>query len=192
MNQVGARQTMNNRATISAEEKSKSEKFIVLISGVMEIVDSVADKIDDGNYLELCNKLRDLYKLKPEDNVAKYLVSQLMEDDVVRDNVRRSNMTIRTKKTEIMSDYDKLKSGGYKRCEDCSRVVSKGYFGRHKTNGVCIKTTSSKKISADTGKANTSNQEDLICKITSIKSKKITSITSNRNTGTSEAGSSTD
>ena len=184
---------MNNRATISAEEKSKSEKFIVLISGVMEIVDSVADKIDDGNYLELCNKLRDLYKLKPEDNVAKYLVSQLGADEVVMDNVRRSRMAVRrTKETELMSDYEKLKSGGYKRCEDCSRVVSIGYFGRHKKNGVCIKTTSSKKISADTGKANTSNQEDLICKITSIKSKKITSITSNRNTGTSEAGSSTD
>ena len=182
----------NTRATISPEEKTKSENFVSLINGVMEIVDSVADKIDDGNYLELCNKLRDLYKLKPDDSVARYLITQLMEDDVVRDNVRRSNMTIRTKKTEILSDYDKLKSGGYKRCEDCSRVVSIGYFGRHKKNGVCIKTTSSKKISADTGKANTSKQEDLICKITSIKSKKITSITSNRNTGTSEAGSSTD
>jgi len=179
--------SMNPRATISQEEKAKSEKFVNLISGVMEIIDGVADKIDDGSYLELCNKLRDLYKLKPEDNVAKYLISQLGNDEVVRENVRRSHMAVRrTKETELMSDYEKLKSGGYKRCEDCSRVVSIGYFGRHKKNGVCIKTSSSKKISADTGKANTSKQEDLICKITSIKSKR----NARNNAGTSEAGSS--
>ena len=185
----GGNMNANTRATISPEEKTKSENFVSLINGVMEIVDSVADKIDDGNYLELCNKLRDLYKLKPDDSVARYLIAQLAEDDVVRDNMRRSRMAVRrTKETELMSDYDKLKSGGYKRCEDCSRVVSIGYFGRHKKNGVCIKTTSSKKISADTGKANTSKQEDLICKITSIKSKR----NIRNNAGTSEAGSSTD
>ena len=159
--------------TISQEQKTKAEKFVNLINGVMEIVDNVADKIDDGNYLELCNKLKDLYKLKPDDNVAKYLISQLGNDEVVRENIRRSNMPIRrTKETEFMNDYEKLKSGHYVRCESCSRVVSKGYFYTHKKNGVCIKTSSSKKISADTGKANTSKQEDLICKITAIKHKK--------------------
>ena len=159
--------------TISQEQKTKAENFVNLINGVMEIVDSVADKIDDASYLELCNKLRDLYKLKPDDNVAKYLISQLGNDEVVRENVRRSNMPIRrTRETEFMNDYEKLKSGYYVRCEHCSRVVSKGYFYKHRKNGVCIKTSSSKKISADTGKANTSKQEDLICKITAIKHKK--------------------
>lgn len=178
-----------SRATISQVEKTKSENFVRLISGVMEIVDKVSSKIDDGEYLDLCNKLRDLYKLKPADNVAKYLMNEIGNNEVVVDNVRRSHMTVRrTKKTEIMSDYEKLKSGHFRRCEDCSRVVSKGYFGRHKSNGVCIKTSSSKKISADTGKANTSQQEDLICKITSIKNKR----NARNNTGSSDAGSSTD
>jgi len=162
----------NSRATISQEQKTKAENFVSLITGVIDIIDEIADKIDDKSYLELCNKLRDLYKLKPTDNVAKYLVSQLEDNEVVVENVRRSRMAVRSKKTEIMDDYEKLKSGHYKRCEDCSRVVSKGYFHAHKKNGVCIKTTSSKKISADTGMANTSKQEDLICKITAIKHKK--------------------
>ena len=160
-------------ATISQENKTKAENFVNLINGVMEIIYNIADKIDDESYLQLCNKLRDLYKLKPNDSVAKYLFNQLENDEVVRENIRRSNMPIRrTKETEFMSDYEKLKSGFYVRCDRCSRVVSKGYFYTHKKNGVCIKTSSSKKISADTGKADTSKQEDLICKITAIKHKK--------------------
>tara|TARA_R110000824_G_scaffold303273_1_gene491023 strand:- start:1328 stop:1834 length:507 start_codon:yes stop_codon:yes gene_type:complete len=156
-------------STISQDQKIKAEKFMRLINGVMELVDKVSSKIDEGEYLELCNNLRDLYKLNPRDNIGIYLRDELENNDVVRENVRRSNMTIRTKKTEILTDYEKLKTGGYIRCEDCSRVVSNSYYRQHKRNGVCIKTTASKKISADTGLKDTSQQEDLICKITHIK-----------------------
>ena len=173
----------NNRATISQEEKDKSTEFINLLNGIMEIVFNVADKLDDNDYLVMCNNLRDLYKLKPEDNVAEVLAARLEETEVVRENRRRAVMRVRTKKTEQLDDYVKLKSGNYKRCPDCSRVICNTYFSRHKKNGVCIKTNATKKLSAECGEVNTTRQEDLICKITGIKNKK-----SNRN----GAGSSTE
>lgn len=178
---------VSTRATISLEEKTKSQKFINLINGIMEIVDNVSSKLDDGEYLELCNKLRDMYKLKPEDNIGDYLMTELNTNEVIRENINRSAMRVRTKKNEILDDYEKLKTGDYKRCPDCSRVVCKTYFGRHKKNGVCIKTNSTKKLSASTGEVDTAKKEDLICKITAVKHRREQA----RNAGTSEAGSST-
>jgi hypothetical protein len=175
--------TINNRATISQEEKDKSTEFINLLNGLMEIVFNVADKIEDNDYLVLCNNLRDLYKLKPDDNVAEVLTQRLEQTEVVRENRRRAVMIVRTKKTEQLDDYDKLKSGNYKRCPDCSRVITNSYFTRHKKNGVCIKTNASKKLSAECGAIDTTRQEDLICKISGIKNKR-----NNRN----GAGSSTE
>ena len=175
--------TTNTRATISQEEKNKSTEFIDLLNGLMEIVFNVADKIEENDYLVMCNKLRDLYKLKPEDNVAEALVNRLEQTEVVRENRRRAVMRVRTKKTEQLDEYEKLKSGDYRRCPDCSRVISNSYFTRHKKNGVCIKTNASKKLSAECGVVDTTRQENLICKITGIKNKK-----SNRN----GAGSSTE
>ena len=154
--------TINTRATISQEEKDKSTEFINLLNGLMEIVFNVADKIDDNDYLAMCNNLRDLYKLKPEENVAEALVQRLEETEVVMENRRRVVMRVRTKKTEQLDDYAKLKSGNYKRCNDCSRVITNAYFTRHKKNGVCIKTTATKKLSAECGEINTTRQEDLI------------------------------
>lgn len=175
--------TINTRATISQEEKDKSTEFINLLNGLMEIVYNVADKIEENDYLTMCNNLRDLYKLKPEDNVAEVLAERLEQTEVVRENRQRVNMKVRTKKTEQLDDYEKLKTGNYKRCPDCSRVVCNTYFARHKKNGVCIKTSASKKISAECGECNTTRQEDLICKITAIKNK--------RNNNRNGAGSST-
>jgi len=160
------------RATISQEEYDKSSKFINLLNGVMEIVFSVSEKLDNNEYLTLCNNLRDLYQLDPTKNVGEALIERIEETEVVMENRSRTTMRIRTKKTEILSDYDKLKSGCYTRCPDCSRVVSKSYFSSHKKTGVCIKTSSSKKISAECGECNTTRQEDLICKITAIKNKR--------------------
>jgi hypothetical protein len=176
--------TINNRASISQEEKEKSVEFINLLNGLMEIVYSVADKIEDNEYLTMCNKLRDLYKLKPEDNVAESIIDRLDNTEVVIQNRQRTIMRVRTVKTEQLDDYEKLKSGHYKRCPDCSRVVSNTYFHRHKKNGVCIKTTATKKLSAECGKLNTSAQEDLICKISGVKNR----LNSTRN----GAGSSAD
>ena len=175
--------TINTRATISQEEKDKSTEFINLLNGLMEIVFNVADKIEDNDYLVMCNNLRDLYKLNPNDNVAEVLTQRLEQTEVVRENRRRVVMTVRTKKTEQLDDYDKLKSGNYKRCPDCSRVIANSYFTRHKKNGVCIKTNASKKLSAECGAIDTTRQEDLICKISGIKNKR-----NNRN----GAGSSTE
>lgn len=175
--------TINNRASISQEEKDKSIEFINLLNGLMEIVYSVADKLEDNEYLTMCNKLRDLYKLRPEDNVAEILIDRLDNTDIVIQNRQRTIMRVRTVKSEQLDDYEKLKSGNYKRCPNCSRVVSNTYFTRHGKNDVCIKTTATKKLSAECSKINTAPQEDLICKITGIKNKK-----SNRD----GAGSSTD
>ena len=119
--------------------------------------------------------------MKPDDNVAEALITRLEETEIVRENRRRAVMRVRTKKTELVDDYDKLKTGNYKRCPDCSRVICNTYFTRHKKNGICIKTNATKKISAECGAVDTTRQEDLICKITGIKNKK-----SNR------AGSSTE
>ena len=165
--------TTNNRATISQEEKDKSTEFINLLNGLMEIVFNVADKLDDNDYLVMCNNLKKLYNLKPDDNVAEALTSRLEQTEVVRENRRRAVMRVRTKKTEQLDDYDKLKSGRYTRCPNCSRVICNTYFTRHKKNGVCVKTNATKKLSAECGEVNTSRQEDLICKITGIKHKKI-------------------
>jgi hypothetical protein len=183
MNNMNNMTTINTRASISQEEKDKSTEFINLLNGLMEIVFNVADKIDDNEYLVMCNNLRDLYKLKPDDNVAEALATRLEQTEVVMENRRRAVMRVRTKKTEIVDDYEKIKSGHYKRCPDCSRVIANTYFTRHKKNGVCIKTNATKKLSAECGEINTTRQEDLICKITGIKNKK-----SNRN----GAGSSTE
>lgn len=163
-----------NRATISQNEKDKSTEFITSLNAVMEIVFNVSTKLEDNEYLTLCNKLRDLYHLDPSKNVADALIERLESTEVVVENRRRTQMRVRTKKTEQLDDYEKLKSGHYVRCPDCSRVVTKSYYHAHKKNGVCIKTSSSKKLSAECGVCDTTRQEDLICKITAIKNKKNT------------------
>jgi len=156
-------------ATISQESKDKSTEFITLLSSVMEIVFTLADKIDDGNYVNLCNKLRDLYNLDRDENVARVIISYLEETDVVQEHRRRSEMRVRTKKTELLDDYAKLKTKQYVRCENCSRVVLKSYFNCHKKTSVCIRTNSTKNLSANIGERDTARYEDLICKITALK-----------------------
>ena len=168
-------------ATISQEEHDKSRKFINLLNGLMEIVFNVSEKLEDSEYLTLCNNLRDLYHLDPTKNVGQALIERMEETEVVRENRLRNAMRIRTKKTEILTDYEKLKTDRYKRCPNCSRVITKSYFAEHKRSGVCIKTGSSKKLSAECGECDTRRQEDLICKITAIKNKK------NNNNGASSS-----
>ena len=156
-------------ATITQANKDKSTEFITLLTSVMEIVFAVADKIDDGNYVNLCNKLRDLYNLDKEENVARALVNHLEETEVVQEHRRRTEMRVRTKKTELLDDYAKLKTNHYVRCENCSRVVLKSYFNCHKKTGVCIRTNATKKLSANIGEGDTAKYENLICKITALK-----------------------
>jgi DNA-directed RNA polymerase subunit RPC12/RpoP len=172
---------LNTSATISQEEHDKSSKFIGLLNGLMEIVFNVSEKLEDNEYLTLCNNLRDLYQLDPTKNVGQALIEIIVQNEVVRENRLRTAMRIRTKKTEILTDYEKLKTDRYKRCPNCSRVITKSYFAEHKRSGVCIKTGSSKKLSAECGECDTRRQEDLICMITGIRYKR----NNNKGTGSS-------
>jgi len=136
---------------ITSNEKEKSERFMTLITGLMECVEVMAEHAPEGEYLKAMNLFKDLYELKPKNEknpppqnpTIIYMMRDVIGNNpVVRQHDRRTRMRIK-KNNKLRTDAEKL-AAGWKVCEICDRIIAKGGMKEHQMMDVCDRTEDSK------------------------------------------------
>lgn len=150
--------------TISEEESIKSKEFIALINGLMGIIDDLTENIPEGDYLKICNHLKDLHGFNREIGIKRFVY----QNEVVAQNQRRTRMRVRPT-PRVLSDAEKLATGKYKACEFCDKVVSKCWYNNHIiTTEYCKIARNAKKLAISTRKENNSDKVEAIAKIRAV------------------------
>lgn len=147
--------------TISKQEKAKAQEFCALMDGLMDIIDDIATKIPEGDYLKLCSKLKDLHGFK--DNISiRELVNQ---NEVVAAQARRARLRERPP-PRVLTDAQKLASGHYRVCEFCDKIISKSWYRGHiAETEYCSIARDAKKLATATGKQDNAKEVEAIAKI---------------------------
>jgi len=162
--------------TISSDELKKSSEFNNIIFELLDIIDNIATRIDDNEYLKICNNLK---KLKDNNDITDNKMAQLRfreyittitervnNNSVILRHRQREQMKVRTA-TEMKTDAQKLKDG-WVRCKKCDRLVVKEYFNKHQYSDVCVRIAETKKLSKKLNKKNTARYNDAITKIRGV------------------------
>jgi len=150
--------------SISQEEKQKSIKFIEALDNIIGVLDELKEHIPDGAYLTICNNLKIHYDLK--EYIADVLTT-IAKDKVVKEHMARSTRKVRDNRQ--LTDAEKLQKG-WVICNKCDRLVLD--LTGHQERDICNKIKTTKRLSATTGKEETSEYHRTIALIQYHRSKR--------------------
>jgi len=158
--------------TANAKTIEVSTNFVARCRCVLEYVEMTSKFVPEGIYLQQMNNVGALYKMNPEDKkpttVRELFQAMFEEDPVYQEHARVLQYKPRKFKKE-MSDAEKLKSGLYKKCVRCDKVISKGYYSKHIHNNSCVSVLKTKKLSKETNKLDTTRLSKFITSINAYK-----------------------
>jgi hypothetical protein len=150
--------------SVSLEEKQKSIKFIEALENIMGVLDELKEHIPEGAYLTICNNLKIQYDLK---EYITDVLTTMAKDKVVKEHIARSKRKERQK--PVLTDAEKLQKG-WVICNRCDRLVLD--LTGHQERDICNKIKTTKRLSATTGKEETSEYHRTIALIQYHRSKR--------------------
>tara|TARA_R110002012_G_C11440504_1_gene590537 strand:+ start:84 stop:614 length:531 start_codon:yes stop_codon:yes gene_type:complete len=137
---------MPTTPNISLVEKTKSETFMNSLTKLMEIVEKIAEKIPENDYLEFMNELKNLYDCKTE-NPIQEVIAEINVNEIVNTHRRRTGMNLR-KQPNYTDNHKKI-------CKYCdSKIVAK-YMSDHIKTKKCKRIRETKTLSAYSSKVET-------------------------------------
>lgn len=135
----------------SQEQKNISVEFMNSLSKLMDKIDDLTEKINDGEYLDLMNMMKELHTYK--DNFKQTVVYKTHQ--------RRSVALVRAP-PRLLTRQEKLNQPDiYKLCDRCDTIVTKGRFTDHQNTQKCINTLQKKQLSSSS-RTTVLNQDILI------------------------------
>lgn len=116
---------------ISRASSDASKNFMNTLHSLIAMIDALATKISDEEYLKICNELMTLsnynLNLVEDGNPVDLHVAVLESSAIIRDENRRASYTniLDPASREDLSDATKVASGKYWLCDYCDKVLSK-------------------------------------------------------------------
>ena len=111
-----------------------------------EIVDDIAPKITDGQYLKLQNTIKKIFDTLSNGHTTR------LEIVYIREYIEREPRPRRQyEKKVIMTTQEKI-DAGYKHCRFCDSYVTPKHFAQHQRTDKCKSITLIKKLSSEEGK----------------------------------------
>jgi len=109
--------------SITQEKSAQAKEFMTAIEAILYVVEDIADKIPEGDYLKLMDNLKKVYGFKPAEGVSvmSMVVERVRQNPIVLQHDRQTRMKIKVKQ-EIKDDATKLKKG-WNICENCDTIV---------------------------------------------------------------------
>tara|TARA_R110000868_G_scaffold55849_3_gene173389 strand:- start:135 stop:617 length:483 start_codon:yes stop_codon:yes gene_type:complete len=135
---------------ISLKNSTEAKEFMATIEGLLYIVDDIADKIPEGDYLNMMNHLKTMYGFKPTDGttMSQMVAERVRQSPLVVQQERQARQNIK-KLRDIKTDAEKLKNG-WEICKLCDSIVSE--VKKHQTTKKCRDGFCSKRLVKSTGK----------------------------------------
>ena len=153
----------------SEQTVTRAKKFMEILNALNEQIFDIQGKINDNEYLTMMNQTKQLYDLRNQLNTMTQTIISLNNNEIVREENRRSNLMI--KKFTRVSEANGLKNGTHEVCKICNRVVAKTYMAEHKNKEICRKTREIRKVSMDTQSLETEKYAETIVRIQGVKQK---------------------
>jgi RNA processing factor Prp31 len=103
--------------------KTPKDKYLDAITKLLGIIDDIAPNINDGQYLNLCNELKELYDFDFSELIK--VRNIIVNNDYYRRHIRAS-----VQRKSPLTDAQKLAHKDYMVC-DCGRIIKKDYYDNH-------------------------------------------------------------
>ena len=139
------------------ETIAKAKEFTNIISALLNVIDELSMEIPEGKYIECMNLLKDLHGFKPNEDMTT-IIHNIVDDNVLirqQRNASRASELNRTKKLEKDTTI----------CKYCDTTITKSHLAEHQTTNKCLQIRKTKKLSAYTGKVQTSDIKQQVDKI---------------------------
>jgi hypothetical protein len=136
---------------------AKAKEFTNIISALLNVIDELSMEIPEGKYIECMNLLKDLHGFRPNEDMTT-IIHNIVDDNVIirqQRNITRASELNRTKKLEKNMTI----------CKYCDTTITKSHIAVHHTTNKCLQIRKTKKLSAYTGKVQTSDIKQQVDKI---------------------------
>lgn len=131
------------------ETISKAQEFTNIINALLSIIDELSMEIPEGKYLECMNLLKNLHGFKPNENM-----------NVIIHNIIENNPIITEQRNRVLASPLQKKNKIEKNmtiCKFCDTKITKNHLAEHQTTRKCLNIRKTKKLSAYSGKLQTSD-----------------------------------
>jgi|TARA_R110000823_G_scaffold301752_1_gene422806 hypothetical protein len=139
------------------ETIAKAKEFTNIISALLNVIDELSMEIPEGKYIECMNLLKDLHGFKPNDNMTT-IIHNIVNDNVIIRQQRNASRASPLQKKDKLTKHMTI-------CKYCDTTITKSHLAEHQTTNKCLQIRKTKKLSAYTGKVQTSGIKQQVDKI---------------------------